>query len=105
MQSEEVIDTFTPPTDEERQWSVNLVGWRISIYWDGDDVFYPALVTKYDNESDKFLVLYENDDTGIQYVEDLRHLTWKLCRQTPRRSLDTIPQVNRVFFIHCSFYT
>lgn len=80
----EVNDSFCEPTEEESQWVEELVGRRISVFWDGDQVFYPALVTRYDEAKEKFLILYEGDEGGREYVEDLRNVVWKIDRAAPK---------------------
>lgn len=56
------------------------VGTRIAIYWDGDDEYYPCRVTSIvDGPRHKYTVLYEEDDTELQYEEDLeksKYLIW-----------------------------
>ncbi|RYH25604.1 hypothetical protein EON65_15365 [archaeon] len=76
----EVNDGFDEPTEEESQWAEELIGHRISVFWDGDQVYYPALVTRYDETKEKFLILYEGDEIGREYVEDLRNAIWKIDR-------------------------
>lgn len=56
------------------------VGSRIAIYWDGDDDYYPCRVTSIvDGPHHKYTVLYEEDETHLQYEEDLeksKYLIW-----------------------------
>jgi hypothetical protein len=57
-----------------------VVGSRIAIYWDGDDEYYPCRVTTIlDGLHHKYTVLYEEDETDLQYEEDLeksKYLIW-----------------------------
>lgn len=88
-------DGFETPSPAELQWTDDLVGHRISIFWDGDQYFYPCLVTRYDANRDRFFVLYENDASNLEYVENLRKAAWKICRRTARLAPELIPhQVN-----------
>lgn len=60
----------------------SLVGHHISIFWDGDSVFYPCTVKSYDENSGKHMVLYLNDESGELYDEDLRNSKWRLWEGT-----------------------
>lgn len=71
---------FESPSATERAYGVELVGQFVGIWWDGDNVFYPARILSYEPEQDKFTVLYENDDSGGQYSEDLHQSVWKIWR-------------------------
>lgn len=71
---------FESPSATERSYGAELVGSLIVVFWDGDNVYYPAKVVSYENEQDKFNVLYENDDSGGLYSEDLRQSVWKIWR-------------------------
>lgn len=59
-----------------------LVGAQIEIYWDGDLVYYPCKVSRYDAATNKFWVLYENDESGAEYEEDLANSKWRIWAGT-----------------------
>ena len=80
---------FREPTEVEKTWTTGLISHKIEIFWDGDNVFYPGIVIRYDEEQLKHVVLYENDDTNQEYVEDLVNTTWNIWDETL-----TIPQVS-----------
>lgn len=71
-------DGYREPTEDEKVLGEGLVGSQIEIYWDGDFVFYPCKVTKYDATNSKYSVIYENDDTGVEYIEDLDSSQWRI---------------------------
>jgi hypothetical protein len=75
-----MTDFYEIPTSEEKSSDGHLVGARITIYWDGDDAFYPARVMSYDKSQDSYVVFYENDSSGVKYTEDLKRSTWKLWK-------------------------
>lgn len=58
------------------------MGKKITIFWDGDVVYYPCTIVGYDGPSDKFLVEYEENNTGERYTEDLRSSNWKIWAGT-----------------------
>ena len=66
------------PTSEEKQLGQGLVGSKIEIFWDGDNVYYPCVITGYEKDQGKYSVVYEGDDTGDKYVEDLKVSTWRI---------------------------
>ena len=59
-----------------------LIGAQIEIYWDGDLVYYPCKVCRYDDATKKYWVLYENDETGGEYEEDLLTSKWRIWAGT-----------------------
>lgn len=71
---------FGKPTTLEQQWGEDLVDKCIAVYWDGDNVYYPCTVTRYEVERDRFSVVYLNDSAGGEYAENLRKISWKLWR-------------------------
>lgn len=75
-------DNYRFPTREEKQYGVELVGKKIAIYWDGDDVYYPGVVTGFDENTQKFTVEYEEDSTNEKYMEDLKSSSWKIWAGT-----------------------
>lgn len=91
--TEDVIDDgFEVPSSLEASWTEELVGHRITIFWDGDNAFYPCLVVRYHPMKDKFSVRYENDDSGVEYLENLRKASWKICRRTARIPPEVLAQ-------------
>lgn len=88
---------YRSPTAEEKTQNHELVGKRISIFWDGDNVYYPGLVTAYDPNGDKFSVVYEESSPGEVYTEDLRSSTWKIWSGTDEEYAATLEmKVNRL---------
>ena len=50
---------YRPSTAEDAKLlekPAEFVGTKISIYWDGDKVFYPATVLRQDAETNKYVV-------------------------------------------------
>lgn len=74
----EFQSTFRCPTFEERTNKADLIGRRIEIFWDGDNVYYPASVKSYDVETGVFHVKYENDPGGDDYEENLDSTNWNI---------------------------
>ena len=75
-------NNFFPPRAEENNATRALVGRRISIYWDGDRVFFPAKVLDYRDSDGKHVVKYDNDADGDVYDELLRGQKWRIWRGT-----------------------
>lgn len=75
---------FRDPLPEERCLGEQLLGNRVEIYWDGDDVFYPAIVNGFNHNSSKHSVIYDNDDSGIIYEEDFssNSSVWRIWDDT-----------------------
>jgi hypothetical protein len=75
--------SFRDPTPEEAASSGEiLVGRRISLWWDGDEVFYPCKVISFDSNSDIINVKYDNDDSGPICEERLGNQSWKIWTGT-----------------------
>lgn len=92
---EDLDSKFEFPNQAEINWGPELVGRHISIFWDGDQVYFPCTVVKFDDQRDKIHVLYENDPTGRKYVESLRRTVWKLWKGTEEEYKQlTKPQVS-----------
>jgi hypothetical protein len=75
---------YRPSTAEDQQllkFPGEFVGCNISIFWDGDNVFYPCTVVRYDTETDKFAVRYVNDETNEESIEDLQTSKWQVGAQ------------------------
>ena len=69
---------FCEPTAEQRAAKSGLIGKRISLWWDGDAVFFPARVVDYDAAAGIHNVRYENDETLELYPEVLNKQPWKI---------------------------
>lgn len=91
---------FRFPNEDEKRFQRELIGSKIEIYWDGDDIFYPALVTEFNDITGLHTVLYDNDDTNETYVEDLSSSIWKLFDES---ATDEIAEdKNNVRYSQCS---
>ena len=75
-------DNYRVPSATEIVLRQELINAKISIFWDGDNVYYPCTITGYDEITDKFSVVYEENDSGEVYLEDLRTSTWKIWSGT-----------------------
>lgn len=73
-------EQYCDPLPEEADSKEGLVGARITIYWDGDDAYYPCRVIEYVPESQQHVVLYEKDSSDAKYPEDLKSSKWKIWR-------------------------
>lgn len=73
-----MADLFCEPTAEQRAAKSGLIGKRISLWWDGDAVFFPAKVIDYDAAAGIHNVRYENDETLELYPEVLNKQPWKI---------------------------
>lgn len=73
---------FGKPTPQEVVLGEQLIGKKIAILWDGDKVFYPASIIKYDPSSRAYTVVYHKDESGSEYVENLLKTVWKIWRGT-----------------------
>lgn len=73
-----MTDLFCEPTAEQRAAKSGLIGKRISLWWDGDAVFFPAKVIDYDAAAGIHNVRYENDETLELYPEVLTKQPWKI---------------------------
>ena len=70
---------FVEPSHQERSSAPrSLVGRRISIWWDGDNVFYPAKVVDYQESDGAHVVKYDNDDGGALTAEILSTQQWQI---------------------------
>lgn len=74
----DISDKYRFPNREEKQLGPELVGKKVAIYWDGDKVYYPATLTSYNENTQKFCVEYEEDSTNEKYDEDLKSSGWKI---------------------------
>jgi hypothetical protein len=81
---------FRSPTAEEKASKGELIGKRISIFWDGDNVFYPGVISGYDEKADNFSVIYDEGNDGEVYTEDLRASTWKIWEGTDEEYAATV---------------
>lgn len=74
---------FRDPTPDELAASAgDLVGRRISLWWDGDEVFYPCKVVSFDESTGVINVKYDNDDAGPICEEKLENQAWKIWTGT-----------------------
>jgi hypothetical protein len=88
---------FREPTDEEKDFQTySLVNKRISIYWDGNDEFFPALVLTFDRETDQFSVLYDGPDDQI-YKENLKESVWKIWDENYEECDESVLNVRKIF--------
>lgn len=94
-----MADLYRFPTREEKQFGQELVGKKITIYWDGDNVFYPCTVIEFDSSNGKFNVEYEENSDGEKYSEDLKTSTWKIWAGTEEEY--AIERDNKVFPCLC----
>jgi hypothetical protein len=75
-------DLFCEPSAEEKSAVGDLTGKRISIFWDGDSVFFSAKIVNFDKAANVHNVKYDNDDTGDLYPETLDKQPWKIWTGT-----------------------
>lgn len=73
-----MADLFSEPSAEQRAAKSGLIGKRISLWWDGDAVFFPAKVIDFDEKAGIHNVRYDNDDTHELYPETLSKQPWKI---------------------------
>jgi hypothetical protein len=93
---EEFEAKFQFPTDSTL-YGEKLISKRISVYWDGDNVYYPCLVKKYISSSDKHMVVYENDFSGKEYPENLRKQYWKIWTGSEEEYVEAATKVSNMF--------
>ena len=72
------MDKFRDPSPEEAAATTALVGHRINIWWDGDNVFYPCKIVAFNEEDNKHSVRYDNDEEGAISPELLTAQPWKI---------------------------
>lgn len=65
--------------EDFQKLGAEFVGVKISIFWDGDNVYYPCTVVRYDSEKDEFFVKYDSDKGDVEHCEDLRNGKWKVA--------------------------
>ncbi len=93
-----MADLYEIPSQDDIHGNERLVGARITVYWDGDDAFYPCRVVNYDKSQDRHTVLYENDASGVRYSEDLKKSTWKVWKGTDEDYMKMLQeQVSSIF--------
>jgi hypothetical protein len=73
-----MADLFCEPSAAQQVAKSGLVGKRISLWWDGDAVFFPAKVIAFDAAANVHSVRYDNDDTSELYPEILSRQPWKI---------------------------
>lgn len=95
---------FRLPKPHEKLWKHELIDKKINIFWDGDNVFYPCQVIGYNEIDDKHIVLYENDDTGEKYEEDLNSNAWEIWDVTIENTANSVVRMNFYKrFVHSEF--
>ena len=72
------MDRFIDPTPEEQEATHGLIGRRINIWWDGDQVFYPGKIVGYQDADNMHQLKYDNDDEGPVCTEQLSKQPWKI---------------------------
>ena len=73
-----MADLFCEPSAAQQVAKSGLVGRRISLWWDGDAVFFSAKVIAFDTAANVHNVRYDNDDTSELYPEVLSKQPWKI---------------------------
>jgi hypothetical protein len=73
-----MADRFVDPSPAEKVATMGIVGRIVSIWWDGDNVFYPGKVVGYQKNDGKHQVMYDNDDKGAVSKEKLSKQPWKI---------------------------
>ena len=73
-----MADLFCEPSAEQLVATAGLVGKRISLWWDGDAIFFSAKVVDFDAAGNTHNVRYDNDDTYELYPETLNKQPWKI---------------------------
>lgn len=99
--SQDLHPHYHSPSPLELTLKNELIGQKITIFWDGDNVYYPAVIVNYNPEDDTFSVLYENDETKEIYKENLRTANWKIWKG----SNEEYQSVLKVIFIFYFFQT
>lgn len=77
--------TFREPTEDEKSTrGAKFVGLIISIFWDGDNAYYPCEVTGYESSTKHHQVKYFNAESEEEAnaTEDLSNTPWKLWSGT-----------------------
>lgn len=73
-----MADLFCEPSAELLVSTTEIIGKRISLWWDGDAIFFSAKVVDYDATASVHNVRYDNDDTYEIYPETLSKQPWKI---------------------------
>jgi hypothetical protein len=76
------MDLFIDPSPAEKVATDGLIGRRVNIWWDGDNVFYPGKIVGYQSTDGAHQVKYDNDDEGPVCAEQLSKQPWKLWSGT-----------------------
>lgn len=78
----DTVDKYRNPEPDEIKTRLP-VGTRLNIYWNGDKRYYPCKIVGFnDKKHHIYNVLYEEDDSGIQYNEDLNKSKFKIWAGT-----------------------
>jgi hypothetical protein len=71
-----MIRTYRALSEEEKVSGPKLIGSKIAIFWDGDDLFYPGTVTAFREETNTHLVKYDTGENDEVYEESTRDSVW-----------------------------
>eukprot|EP01041_Mallomonas_annulata_P003345 gene3345-6619_t len=74
------MENYQKPSIDERSLGQNLAGRHIDIFWDGDNVYYPATIIGYSSEKKLYTVRYDEGDE--EFEEDLANIEWRLWNGT-----------------------
>lgn len=101
---------FEKPSLQEVYGGEGLIGKKIAILWDGDKVFYPANIIRYDPSTQAYTVCYHKDDSGSEYAENLKKTVWKVWRGSDEEfeayfnqevgENFILPTINRPIMVH-----
>lgn len=89
---------YREPTEQEREslcsGSPEWIGKEIDVFWDGDNVYYPAVIVRVADGPHKITVQYEN--TEGEFDEDLSATPWRIWASAQPR-----PKADPVKVSHC----
>jgi hypothetical protein len=94
--------TFREPTEDEKSArGAKFVGLVLSIFWDGDDAYYPCEVTGYDGTTQQHTVKYFNavSEEEANATEDLSASTWKIWPGSKDQYLAANPETKVGYII------
>ena len=88
------IDFREPTEDEKSARGAKFVGLILSIFWDGDDAYYPCEVTGYDATSLQHTVRYfnANNEDEAKATEDFSSTLWKIWPGSKDQYLSLHPE-------------
>ena len=68
---------FRECADEEKSSGDDLVGRIVSIFWDGDDEYYPCEVTSYNDSSKEHTVVYfDGNEKSSEVLSEVKLKLW-----------------------------